>query len=412
MRSVISGETSAASDDAEAVFAQAWCHDENGALLSHLRRQRPDGGTFEPEAKHGEYDGGSDVPLRGPSLAIFDKSALLRQLRVAQPGSTVFDETVMPFAAASSDEQTRLERLRALAGEEPLRHLVVADEDTPERLAKLREECPGFVAVIAVIERAVALSAVASTAIALPPILLVGPPGLGKTHFSRRLAAALGVEQHAFNCATNSDAQALLIGHPPSWRGARMGVLTEAVLAGDTANPLILLDEVDKFVTHSSEKPYNSFLALLEPENACALVDEYLRVSFDLSHCLIVATANDLEALPGFIQDRFLVVAITPPDGPMLRAIASRIAAEIITAHGDAFASPNEAVVARLASTNPRGIRRLVSLALGFAAQTGRRHLTVTDVAAAGAVIQAGRQGTRGPIGFIPPMPKEERSGE
>ncbi|MBX9910773.1 MAG: AAA family ATPase [Beijerinckiaceae bacterium] len=401
----MSTETSAASDGAEAGFAQLWRDDENQALLSHLRRQRPDGGAFEPKANHGDHDDGANVPPRGASLAIFDKPALLRQLGLAQPGSDVFDETATPFVAASSDEQTRLERLRALAGEEPLRHLVVADEYAPKRLAMLREECPGFVTIIALIERAVALSAVAGTAIAFPPLLLVGPPGLGKTHFSRRLASALAVEQHAFSCATNSDAQQLLIGHPPTWRGARMGVLTEALLGGDTANPLILLDEVDKFVTHSTEKPYNSLLGLLEPENACALVDEYLRVPFDLSRCLIVATANDLEALPGFIQDRFLLVAITPPDGAMLRAIAGRIAGEIITAHGDAFALPNEAVLARLASTNPRGIRRLVALALGFAAQAGRRHLTVADVAAAEDICDV--KGTREPIGFMRPRSKE-----
>ena len=167
-----------------------------------------------------------------------------------------------------------------------------------DSLTRLREECPGFVEVIALVERAAALSAMAGTGIAIPPLLLVGPPGLGKTHFSRRLAAALGVEQHAHSCATNSDAQALFVGHPPTWRGARMGVVTEAMLGGETGNPLIVLDEVDKFMTHSSEKPFHSLLTLLEPENACALVDEYLRVPFDLSHCLIMATANDIDALP------------------------------------------------------------------------------------------------------------------
>lgn len=124
----------------------------------------------------------------------------------------------------------------------------------------------------------------ANTGIPLPPLLLVGRRGLGKTHFSRRLAPALGVEQHAFSCATNSDAQTPPIDHPPSWRGARLGVLIEAVLGGDTANPRILLDEVDKFATHSTEKPYNALLTLREPENPCALVDKDLRIPFDLSH--------------------------------------------------------------------------------------------------------------------------------
>jgi ATP-dependent Lon protease len=385
------------------------CRDvENSVLLGHLRLQRPDGGELGPAPRPDDPDAASDALPGAFSFAIFDKPALLRQLRLAQSGGDVFDETITPFAAASSDEQTRLERLRALAREAPLRRLVVADAGAPERLARLREECPGFVAVIALIERAVALSAMTDTAIAFPPLLLVGPPGLGKTHFSRRLAAAIGVEQHAFSCATNSDAQALLIGHPPTWRGARMGVLTEAVLAGETANPLILLDEVDKFVSHPTEKPYNSLLGLLEPENACALVDEYLRVPFDLSRCLILATANDREALPSFIQDRFLVVAITPSDGAILRAIASRIAAEIIAAHGHAFASPSDEVVARLARTHPRGIRRLVTLALGFAAQAGRRHLTVANVAAAEGICDT--KGARGPIGFIQPQSRKELS--
>ena len=189
-----------------------------------------------------------------------------------------------------------------------------------------------------------------------------------------------------------------------------MGVVTEAILGGDIGNPLIVLDEIDKFVTHSAEKPYNSLLALLEPENACALVDEYLRVPFDLSRCMILATANDGDLLPSFIQDRFLIVTIAPPDGAMLHAIARRIAADIIAAHGDAFAPPDDGVVARLARTNPRGIRRLVALALGFAAQAGRRHLIVADVAAAEAV--ADTRGAREPIGFIRPRTRGKESSK
>lgn len=378
-------------------------------LLDHLRDQRPDRGPPKPQEEPVRDEPAPVEPTVGPSVAIFDRTALLKQIRLARPGDDFVEGGPSP-ASASSDEQTRLEQLRALLHEEPLRRLMVADAGMRERLGRLREECPGFVEVIALVERAVALSAVAGTGIAFPPLLLVGPPGLGKTHFSSRLAAALSVEQHAFSCATNSDAQALLVGHPPTWRGARMGTLTEALLGGETGNPLIVLDEIDKFVTHTAEKPYNSLLALLEPENACALVDEYLRVPFDLSRCLIIATANDLDLLPAFIQDRFLIVTVTPPDRAMLRAIASRIAADIIAAHGNAFAQPDEDIVARLATTNPRGIRRLVTLALGFAAEAARRHLIVADIAAAEAVVDT--KGAREPIGFIRPRRKEEGEQE
>ena len=393
----------------DAVFAQSWRDPDRRILLDHLRRQRADGGKPAPEEKPTDHNRPAADSGSGPSAAIFDKASLLKQISLAD--GEFFGGHRPVVDAASSDEQARLAQLRALAGAEPLRRLVVGDANMRERLTRLRDDCPGFVDVIALVERAVALSALSGTGIAFPPLLLVGAPGLGKTHFSRRLATALGVEQHAFSCATNSDAQALLIGHPPTWRGARMGVLTEAVLNGETGNPLIVLDEVDKFVTHSTETPYNSLLGLLEPENACALFDEFLRIPFDLSRCLIVATANDLVPIPCFIRDRFLIVTISPPDGVMLHAIASRITAEIVAAHGDSFAPPDETVVARLATTHPRGIRRLVILALGFAAESGRRHLNAADVDAAKLILRAGMEGASSSIGFIRPELREPISG-
>lgn len=408
----MSSVTPTTSEDHEDEFVRSGRDFESRLILGHLRGQRADGAAPEPRAEPDSDDPAPASALDGPSVAIFDKAVLRKQIRLANLGGDGLGDDGEPVASASSDEQARLAQLRTLASVEPLRPLVVADAGMRERLSRLREECPGFVEVIALVERAAALSAIAGIGIAFPPILLVGPPGLGKTHFSRRLAAALGVEQHAFSCATNSDAQALLIGHPTTWRGARMGVVTEAILGGETGNPLIVLDEIDKFVTHSTEKPYNALLNLLEPENAGALVDEYLRVPFNLSRCLVLATANDLDALPTFIQDRFLVVTIAPPDGAMLRAIASRIAADIIAAHGDAFASPDGAVVARLATTNPRGIRRLVTLALGFAAEAGRRYLVTTDIEAAEAILLAGMEGARKPIGFMRPRRKGEGEQE
>lgn len=381
--------------------------DEASTNAGRLRARASNGGTLQrADVKASESRLKSPGTLAAarpsPSIAIFDRDAVLRQLRLATSGGEYLNEYDVPvMLSASADEQTRIERLRVLAGEKPLRPLIVSDAIAQMSLEDLKEECPGFVDVIAIVERAVALSAATNTGIAFPPLLLAGPPGLGKTHFARRLALALGLEQHAFNCATNSDAQALLIGHPPTWRGARMGVLTEAMLGGESGNPLIVLDELDKFITHSTEKPFNSLLALLEPENAVSLVDEFLRVPFNLSNILIVATANDVDVLPDFIRDRFMVLPIAPPEGAMLRAISSRIAIDIITAHGGAFAPPDEEVVARLAKANPRAIRRIVSLALGFAAQAGRNHLTVADVDAARA--STGSTVASGQIGFLRP---------
>lgn len=259
--------------------------------------------------------------------------------------------------------------------------------------------CPGFLPVIDLVDRGVHLSRVAGTGLAFPPMLIVGPPGIGKTHFCKRLAAALGAEQHAFSCATNSDAQALIVGHPVSWKGARMGVLTEALLGGETGNPLIVLDELDKFVTHATEKPYHSLLALLEPENASALVDEYLRVPFDVSHALILATANDLDTLPAFIGDRLLVINVPPPSGAELLAVTRRIVQAIIAAHRDVFDRPDDAVIIRLARAHPRRIRRILTLALGHAAAAGRTRILGGDIDAAERI--AADAPTAMPIGFL-----------
>jgi ATP-dependent Lon protease len=339
-----------------------------------------------------------DISPPVPRVPIFDRIAVRMQLQLAgiSPGDR--NAGVDPGIQAP-EETVRLNRLQSLRWEDDCRPLLTGQPAMHQALALLREECPAFVAVINLVERAVCLSETAGTGIAIPPVLLVGPPGLGKTHFARRLAGAIGAEQHAYSCATNSDAQALLVGHPPSWRGARMGVITEALLASGTANPVLVLDEIDKLVTHATEKPYNTLLTLLEPENAAALVDEFLRIPFDLSHCLIVATANDPDALPGFIRDRFLIVAVEAPSGETLRAIACNIASAVIAAHGLAFAMPSDVVIARLAQANPRTIRRMVTLALGFAAAAKRDHLAIADVDASMALTAS--EVDRRPIGFV-----------
>ena len=84
-------------------------------------------------------------------------------------------------------------------------------------LDELRRTCPSFVAVTDLVDRAIALSLLTDMPLTLPPILLSGPPGVGKTHYSKALAAVLGVPVHAWSCATNSDAMQLITGHPTSW---------------------------------------------------------------------------------------------------------------------------------------------------------------------------------------------------
>lgn len=145
-----------------------------------------------------------------------------------------------------------------------------------------------------------------------------------------------------------------------------------------------------------------------EAENAAALLDEYLRIRFDASHAIFIATANDVTVLPGFILDRFLVIPVAAPTDDALLAVTRQIAAKIIPPLG--LPMPDEAVLGILARRNPRRIGRVLRLALGFAAAEGRKTLAPADVVAADAL--ASSEETPAPIGFMRPGKAPENDRE
>lgn len=335
---------------------------------------------------------------------IFDRDALLMQLELIYGRPYQFGNEIelgLPQPSLSTEEQLRLDKLRWLADDPRGAHrdLLFGTAPIRDRLAAVRTECPSFASVIDLVDRAVALSMLSGAPLLVPPILLLGPPGCGKTHASKAIAAALGTVIQSFSCATNSDMQQLVVGHPTSWRGARMSVVSEALVMGQTAQPVLLLDEIDKIQTHRDEQPYHVLLTLLEPENSRALQDEYLRVSFDHSRTINIATANDARTLPDYILDRVLVVAVEPPSGEDLFAITRIIVQAALDEIDGAIGMPAEAVLARLARAHPRRIGRVVRLALGYSAAAGRDRISLGDVDKAEGLATDGRQHTL--FGFV-----------
>lgn len=343
------------------------------------------------------------APAETPAITIpiFDRDEVERQVTLAWGFEPRLEEYLGPPPALGPEEGPRVDRLvsmlKDLRGSQ--RALLFGTPRLREALAQVHDMCPAFGEVISLYERAAALSAMTGAPVSVPPVLLLGEPGIGKTHASKAIAAALGVDIHAFSCATSSDAQALLVGHPPTWRGARPGVLTEAMIASASAQPCVLLDEVDKFMTHPTEQPYAVLLSALEPENARAMRDEYLQVPFDLSRALFILTANDASRIPGFIMDRVLAFQIAPPSGDALVTIARNIVGDVVTSLRGGVAMPEDVVLRRLARSNPRGIKKLVRLAYGFAAAAGRGCLELIDIDAAEAVATVTSKPVR--IGFL-----------
>lgn len=217
----------------------------------------------------------------------------MRKLSILEPGSPEYGVTrnyldvltSLPWGVVSQD---RLDLKRARN---------ILDQDH-EELDDVKDRIIEFLAVGA-------LKGQVSGSI----LLLVGPPGVGKSSIGRSIARTLGREFYRFSVGGMRD-EAEIKGHRRTYIGAMPGKFIQALRETATSNPVIMLDEIDKIGASYHGDPASALLEVLDPEQNSDFLDHYLDVRFDLSRVLFICTANQLDSIPGALLDRMEIIRL------------------------------------------------------------------------------------------------------
>lgn len=277
------------------------------------------------------------------------------------------------------------ERIRA-AGHER-RKLGELPDVWTQLIEDFQRDFPNFAELAEVLHDHFALHAMGDGRVAWSPILLVGPAGIGKTEAARWLAARLSLPFCVIDMASTQSSSPLA-GSESFWSNSEPGVVFELLAYQPLANPVIVLDELDKTDQQRQYDPLAALYTLLEPRSARDFIDLSIRdFAIDASHVNWIATANSIEGIPAPLLSRMTVQHVQAPTPEQVAHIArqmyGRMRAE--SPWGSGFAPTlDDQVVDKLKNLPPRTLGLALKRALGRAARDERDHIRVCDLPALG----------------------------
>ena len=241
---------------------------------------------------------------------------------------------------------------------------------------------PHFKEVIEYYENVVFINSKLKLPFEITPILLVGDPGLGKTYFANELAKALGLAFYEISLATTTSAF-VLSGGDIQWAEGSPGFISETLAKSLIANPMILIDELDKSNSESKYKAMNVFYGLLELHTAKRFRDEALSIELDASKIIWIATANELQPVPEPIKSRLKIFHIHQPDKSAMATVVKRIYEQLISNKGFKQLLSDElqtSVLDALSALSPREVRLILEEAAFKAIRNDHYMIELSDL--------------------------------
>lgn len=270
---------------------------------------------------------------------------------------------------SDADVLARREKLLArLMDLGPDREFVLPSGDGAS-IQSLEQQLPNFRAPLRLVANRIALAAALDRPVRVPPILLVGAPGVGKTYFTHRLAEALAVPYSSITFDQPS-AGSQLRGSDKYWSNTESGILFNLICLGRAANPVVLLDEIDKSARIKVGRDLDPLAQLhgaLEPQTSTRIVDISTEVEFDASMVTYIATANTIDDISPSILSRFEIFHIHSPTPSERLDLAARLAERALTRWDLRNLIVEEQALIVLSALTPRVIQRTLESAIAEA---------------------------------------------